>query len=197
MELKVGPYAQNKTAHRKCEMHQDAYIFQRLGVGGVGVADYLKSGIEQCCVTDGSLDPAISDTWDAMLERCYPQDFSDNAPDIAQWHKGYTDTLEVVSEGRRLIPIARHVAVDCGLTYPLVEEVDRAAYIDSLKTPHGQLPYDQVFDKALAHVIQGWHLIGEAVFNGSTVYQTAFWDWDLDTGRDSTNKVVLWEEDAL
>jgi hypothetical protein len=197
VELKVGPYAQNKTAHRECEMHQDAYIYQRLDVGGVGIADYLKSGIEQCCVADGSIDPAIAVTWGAMLKRCYPQEFSDNPPDIGRWHKGYITVLNVGGEGYHLMPIARHVAVDCGLTYPLSQEVNRAAYIDSLKTPHGLLPYDQVFEKALEHVIQGWHLIGEAVFGNSTVYQTGFWDWNLDTGRDSTNKVVLWEEDAL
>ena len=27
VELKVGPYAENKTDHRICEMNQDAYIF--------------------------------------------------------------------------------------------------------------------------------------------------------------------------
>lgn len=196
VELKVGPYAQNKAAHRECEMHQDAYIYQRLDVGGVGIADYLKSGIDRCCVADGSLDPAIADTWGAMLKRCYPQEFSDNPPDIGRWHKGYIEVLNLGGQGYRLIPIARHVAVDCGLTYPLSEEVDRDAYIDSLKTPHGQLPYDQIFEKALDHVIQGWHLIGEAVFGNSTVYQTAFWNWNLDTGRDASNKIVLWE-DAL
>ena len=78
---------------------------------------------------------------------------------------------------------ARHVAVDCGLTYPLVKEVDRKAYIDSLKTPHGLYTYDEVFDKALHHVVEGCHLIAEAVFGNSTAYQTAFWDWNLDTGR--------------
>ena len=197
IELKVGPYAQNKTAHRRCEMHQDAYIFQRLNLGGVGVADYLKSGIEQCSRADGSLDPAIAETWRAMLKRVYPQDFLNNPPDIARWHEGYTNVLEVGSGGYHLIPIARHVAVDCGLTYPLDQEVDHQAYIDSLNTPHGQLSYDQIFQKALDHVIQGWHLIGEAVFGNSTAYQTAFWDWNLDTGRDATGKVVLWEEDAL
>ena len=197
IELKVGPYAQNKTAHRRCEMHQDSYIFQRLNLGGVGVADYLKSGIEHCCLADRSLDPAIADTWRAMLGRCHPQEFASNAPDIGRWHKGYTDVLDIGSEGYHLIKMARHVSVDCGLTYPLATEVDRGAYIDSLKTPHGQLAYDQIFDKALAHVIEGWHLIGESVFGDSTRYQTAFWDWNLDTGRDASGKVVLWEENAL
>jgi hypothetical protein len=197
VQLKVGPYAQNKRAHRECEMHQDSYIFQRLDVGGVGIGDYLKSGIKKCCGADGSLDSAISNTWSAMLQRCYPQDFSNNPPSIARWHKSYTEVLETIGQGCHLIPIARHVSVDCGLTYPLVQEVDRAAYIDSLETPHGQLPYDEIFEKAIAHVIEGWHLIGEAVFNNGTAYQTAFWDWNLDTGEDSTGKVVLWEEDAL
>lgn len=197
VELKVGPYAQNKTAHRVCEMHQDAYIFQRLGVGGVGVADYLRSGIDQCCVAGRVLDPAIADTWRIMLQRCYAQEFVANLPDIARWHSGYTTVLDIGGDGCHLMPFARHVAVDCGLTYPLAEEVDRVTFIHSLKTPHGQLPYDQIFEKALAHVIQGWHVISEAVFSNGTLYQTAFWDWNLDTGRDSRNKVVLWEEDAL
>jgi hypothetical protein len=178
-------------------MHQDAYIFQRMDLGGVGVADYLLSSIEQCSIADGSLDPAIADTWRGILERCYPPDFSTNLPDIARWHKAFTDVLEATSGGYHLIPIARHVAVDCGLTYPNVDEVDRPTYIDNLKTPHGQQPYDQIFEKTIEHVIQGWHLIGEAVFADSTLYQTAFWDWNLDTGRDSTNRLVLWEENAL
>jgi hypothetical protein len=32
IELKVGPYAQNKTAHRVCEMHQDVYIYRRMNL---------------------------------------------------------------------------------------------------------------------------------------------------------------------
>lgn len=196
VELKVGPYAQNKTAHRRCEMHQDSYIYQRLDVGGVGVADYLKSGIEQCCVADGSIDPVIADTWRTMLERCHGSEFASNRPDIGRWHQGYIDVLNIGGQGCHLIPIARHVAVGCGLTYPLAQEVDHATYIDELKTPHGPLSYDKVFAKALEHVIQGWHLVGEAVFGTSNVYQTAFWDWNLDTGRDATNTLVLWVEDA-
>jgi hypothetical protein len=197
VELKVGPYAQNKTAHRVCEMHQDAYIYQRLDVGGLGVADFLKSGIEQCCVAGGALDPAVADTWSALLERTYPQESWDNPPDIGRWHEGYTAVLGMCEECYHLIPIARHVAVGCGLTYPLYREVDRQAYIDCIKTPHGQLSYDQVFEKALRHVIEGWHLIGQAVFGTSTVYQTAFGNWNLDTGRDSSGKLVLWEEGDL
>jgi hypothetical protein len=196
VELKVGPYELNKTAHRRCEMNQDAYIYPRLDVGNLGVAKYLMSGLDRC-TAGNALDPAIADTWRAMLSRCHPQEFTDNVPDLGRWQKGYTDALGVTEDSYRLIPIARHVAVDCGLTYPLLDEVDHQGYIDSLATPHGQMSYDQVFEKALRHVIEGWHLIGEAVFNGGTAYQTAFWDWNLDTGRDSSQRIVLWEEDDL
>lgn len=192
VELKVGPYAENKKAHRVCEMHQDAYIYRRLNLGNVGVCEHLRSGITVCCTADGSLDPAVAEPWRAMLKRCYPQDFANLPPDIGGWHRGYTSLLDKGEEGYRLIPIARHVAVGCGLTYPLYDDVDHEAYIENLETPHGRMSYDQVFEKALDHVVEGWHLIGEAVFADSTAYQTAFWDWNLDTGRDENNVIVLW-----
>ncbi len=49
VKLKVGPYAENKTRHRECEIHQDAYIFpRRLNLGTIGLAEHLTSGIGQC-----------------------------------------------------------------------------------------------------------------------------------------------------
>ena len=49
IELKVGEYQKNKDKHRICEMHQDAYIFQRLNLGEVGLAEHLDPGIWGCC----------------------------------------------------------------------------------------------------------------------------------------------------
>ena len=60
IELKVGPYAQNKTTHRRCEMHQDAYIFGRMNLGGVGLSEHLDSGISSCGPADGSLDIVVT-----------------------------------------------------------------------------------------------------------------------------------------
>jgi len=197
VELKVGPYAQNKTAHRRCEMHQDAYIFQRLDLGGVGVGDYLQSGLEQCGPADGSLDAIIAETWQHMLSHCHPEAYANSPPEIERWYRGFERGLSLGSDGCHLMPIARHVAVGCGLTYPLVSEIDNRAYVCALETPHGLLTYDEVFAKALDHVIEGWHLIGEAVFAQSTVYNTAFGDWNLDTGRDPSGKLALWAEDTL
>lgn len=193
IELKVGPFAQNKTAHRRCEMHQDAYIFRRMNLGGVGLSEHLDSGISSCGPADGSLDPVIANTWREMLRRCHAGPFAAHPPDIDGWHKAFQFMVDkIASNGNRLLPVARHVAVSCGLTYPADNEIDGPEYIDRLATPHGLLPYDRIFDKALGHVVEGWHLIASGVFKGDNGYKTAFWDWDLDTGRDGTGGLVLW-----
>ena len=193
IELKVGPYAQNKVAHRRCEMHQDAYIFSRMNLGGVGLSEHLDSGISSCGPADGSLEPVIAGTWREMLRRCHAGPFAANSPDIDGWHRAFQRMVDkIAEEGNRLLPVARHVAVNCGLTYPNPGEIDKPEYIDSLVTPQGPLPYDRVFDKALDHVVEGWHLIASGVFGGDNGYQTAFWDWNLDTGRDGTGRLVLW-----
>lgn len=193
IELKVGPYAQNKTAHRRCEMHQDAYIFGRMNLGGVGLSEHLDSGIGDCGPADGRLDSPISATWLDMLHSCHPGSYAANPPDIDGWHRAFQRMVDdIAEEGNKLLPLARHVAVNCGLSYPNPDEIDRPEYIDNLLTPQGRLPYDKIFDKALDHVVEGWHLIASGVFEGGAAYQTAFWDWNLDTGRDGNNRLVLW-----
>lgn len=197
IELKVGPYAQNQRHHRICEMHQDAYIFQRLNLGEIGMSEHLDSGISKCGAADGTLDAAVAQTWREMLKTCHGSQFAGNTPQIDLWHQKFKSMVDgIAEEGYQLIPLARHVAVDCGLTYPAAGGIDRPAYIDSLATPHGSLPYDQVFDKALRHVVEGWRLIGTGVYEDDTAYQTAFWDWNLDTGRSlvtaQSQQYVFW-----
>ena len=128
-----------------------------------------------------------------MLRNCYPAQYAAGVPDIDRWHRGFRAVVDdIAEEGNRLMPIARHVAAGCGLTYPAVSEIDRVAYIDDLAAPGGRLSYDEVFDKATSHVIEAWHLIANAVFGNDARYRTAFGDWNLDTGRDPAGRIVLW-----
>jgi len=193
VELKVGPYAENKKAHRICEMNQDAYIFQRLDLGGVGLSEHLDSGIRRCTLPGSQdIDPAIAITWRDMLHTCHPAAFVDGGPNIGSWHLGFGTTVDLAEEGNQLFPLARHVAVGQGLTYPAADEIDMDAYINNLTVPGGHLTYDEIFDKAIRHVIEGWHLVATGVFEGDARYQTAFGQWNLDTGKDSSGRVVLW-----
>jgi hypothetical protein len=197
IEIKVGPYAQNKTAHRVCEMHQDAYVFQRMNLGAIGLSKHLDSGIGHCTASNGGIDTDIRRVWQDMLQTCYPDEAKTNPPDIDGWHRGFGKVVEMISAmGNRLCPIARHVAVNCGLSYPAAALVDHVQYLDQLDTPHGPLAYDAIFEKALRHVSEGWHLVADAVFAGGSAYQTAFWNWSLDTGKDASGRIVFWDENT-
>jgi hypothetical protein len=193
VQLKVGPYATNQKRHRICEMNQDAYIFQRLDLGGIGLSEHLDSGIRKCTLPGSQdLDPAIEATWRDMLHVCHPNAFVDGEPNIRSWHRGFGAAVDLAEEGNRLFPLARHVAVGRGLTYPAANEIDLATYINDLSVPGGHLSYDEIFDKAIRHVIEGWHLVATGVFEDDMRYQTAFGQWDLDTGKDQNGRIVLW-----
>lgn len=193
VELKVGPYAANKKAHRICEMHQDAYIFQRLDVGPIGLAEYLDSGIWGCCeLGSDRLDSAIVILWKSMLNAVHSIEFRNNPPDPDKWHRRFKLMVdEIAEEGNHLAPIARHVAVNCGLTYPTIEDID-FQYIHSLKVPEGVMDYDALFEKAKQNVGSIWSLIVKGIFHNDVSYLTDIGNWNLDTGRDQNGNYVFW-----
>jgi hypothetical protein len=196
VELKVGPYAQNKKAHRVCEMHQDAYIWgTRMNLGGVGVSKHLASGILRCTEANhpGAVDSTIKELWEHMLRSVHPTEAKTNPPQVDKWHKGFDLVVNsIAGEGHRLFPFARHVAANQGLTYPTFDEVDRKEYIDELKAPPGPLHYDVIFDHAKHSVGKTWSLIEKAVYGDDADAISFFGDWDLDTGRNNKNELIFW-----
>lgn len=196
VELKVGPYEANKTAHRTCEMHQDVFIFRRLNVGDVGVADFLSSGIGACSSDDDNdrLDGDIVDFWQALLKIVYPDTYSVHPPDIHAWHRRFNEIVKLISAaGGHFLPCARHLAADCGLVYPAYDQVDRHC-IEKLKVPTGTMNYDAVFDCALGSVSIVWSNIARGTFNGIDAALVKFGEWDLDTGKDQTGTLIFWRE---
>ncbi len=195
VELKVGPYAQNQKQHRVCELNQDAYIFQRLNLGGVGLSEHLNSGIWNCCDSpdSGRLDPAVADLWRAMFKACHPAAFDASPPDIDAWHKGFRFVVDkIAEEGNHLFPAARHLGVKCGLTYPLPDEVE-SEFIESLHVPFpDHMHYDDIFDRAIQSVRAVWSLVARGVYAADKAYLAEIGNWNLDTGRDDTQKLVFW-----
>lgn len=194
VELKVGRYQENKGGHRKCEMHQDAHIFQRLNVGEVGLSEHLNSGIWACCnkPNSGKLDLIIADTWKKMLQTCYASQYSATPPQVDQWHSSFKNVVDKAEEGNCLPPFARHVAVNCGLTYPAVSDID-PQYILNLKTPNGIMNYDDIFDRAMNNALKVWSLLALGIFENDSRYLSEIGNWDLDTGKDSNKKFAFWE----
>lgn len=194
VQLKVGDYAENKTAHRRCEMNQDAYIFQRLNLGGIGISEHLDSGIKMCSGQSDSkkIDPTILSVWKYMLHHSHSDEFTRNPPDIDKWHEKFGDIVDNVGEeGNHLFPFARHVAVDAGLTYPTQDEIDKQ-YIENLASPEGPKSYDEIFKHAIQNVRQIWNVVAQGVFSKNENYQTVIANWNLDTGKDMNDKFVMW-----
>jgi hypothetical protein len=197
VELRVGPYAENALAHRVCELNQDAYIFRRLNLDEIGVSEHLDSGIGACCGTPGSgrLDAVIAQFWRAVLNHSHPAQYLLDKPDLDSWHTGFKFALDAAEEGHHLPKFARHVAVDCGLTYPPFGNVDHS-YTRNLQTPDGAMDYDAVFDKALGNIVDIWTVIGKGVYDADSAYLSAIGDWDLDTGKDASGKYAFWSAPA-
>lgn len=189
VELKVGPYQENKTAHRICEMNQDAYIWQRLNLGQIGHADRVKQSIGSCVDSDGLLTSEITETWDKCLKRVYPEYSRSNTANFKQWNRGFLLVVDTVDEGHRLFPIARHVAAKYGVTYPNDNEVNND-YIEDLKTPIGYQNYDAIFDRAVTNIQRYWIIVANAVFEGRSTEEIL--NWNLDTGKCPDGNLTAW-----
>lgn len=200
IELKVGPYQQNKTNHRKCEMHEDAYIFRRMGVGMPQVSDHLKATIGNCGVpTDpGRLDDDIKKLWEELLRNVYAADYTSNPPHLDQWHQRCQSILEkLLPTSSRFVGFARHVCNGLGLLYPTPDEIDET-YLNHLQTPTpGKfMSYDEIFDFAIKKVQEVWLEVTRYAL--AQTDQISFYDeeWNLDTGKDelaATTGYVFWK----
>lgn len=195
VQLKVGDYEQNKKQHRVCEMNQDAYIFQRIDLGEVGLSEHLDTGIGSCSdiSDDDLLDRDIVNLWKLMFKDVHPDMFASNPPDIDKWHAGFVFMVDdVAEEGAHLFPLARHVAAGLGLTYPAVADIDQQ-FTHNLLLPTGeQMHYDAIFDEAIQNVSELWKTIGLGVYGDSIQYMASIGIWNLDTGRNENDQLVYW-----
>ena len=73
VNLKVGPYEQNKTAHRRCEMSQDVYAHSRLNLGAIETNRQISMNISDSSDPGDSdlLDQDIARIWETMLTEVY------------------------------------------------------------------------------------------------------------------------------
>lgn len=199
VELRVGPYKGNEGEHRRCEMHQDAFIFPRvMNVGDTGLSEHLATGIASCHATgdDDAIDPAVGRVWQAMLATAYP-DMSDGDPALPNaWHCGFRGILTAMAGANQLFPFARHVSAELNLTYPAEKDID-ASFIQQLRTPEGSMDYQDIYEKACANVLAVWRGLDDALVHGRSDALDRLEDWNLDNGRSvQTGRLVFWKESA-
>lgn len=189
VELKVGPYEENKDDHRTCEMNQDAYIWQRLKLGEIGLADRVERNIGRCAGDDGTLDSDIVKLWGTGLNSIHSEYAQSFPPEFDKWHGGFQAVVNNAEEGYRFFKWARHVAADSGLLYPRPSEVN-PTYIDNLETPSGAMHYDQVFDMAVENIKSYIGILGRYIFSEGSLDDVK--NWNLDTGKDDSGRLTVW-----
>jgi hypothetical protein len=196
VELKVGPYEKNPTEHRRCEMHQDAHIFRRVGTGMPQVSEHIKSTILNCGTPDDpkQLAPDIKGIWAELIRTVYPKVFSDDPPDMDNWHRKCNSILEkLLPTSSRFVGFARHVCDGLGFSYPTPDEIDRAAYINDLRVPSPEgterrMQYDDIFNLTIERLQQVWldvtrHALG---FGDFIAFRGE--EWNLDTGKNELDE---------
>lgn len=199
VELRVGPYKGNEGEHRRCEMHQDAFIFPRvMNIGDTGLSEHLATGIAACHAADDEdeVDPAVGQVWLAMLAAAYPDDPADDPPLPSAWHCGFRDVLATMVGANHLFPFARHVSADLNLAYPAASDID-GSFILQLRTPEGPMDYGAIYERARANVLAVWKGLDDALVEGRSDALDRLEDWNLDTGRSvQTGQLVFWRESA-
>jgi hypothetical protein len=191
VQLRVGPYEQNKKEHRICEMNQDSHIWKRLNLGDIGLADRVRLNIGSCTssVKANQLESVIHDLWLNALEYTFPDECNKTPPQIHYWHRGFLRIVDNVDEGYRLFPFARHVAASAGIVYPAPDDIDMS-YIKNLDTPLGTRNYDEVFDLAIENVQKYWCILAKAIYEEGD--DSMFLSWNLDTGFCENNALTAW-----
>jgi hypothetical protein len=197
VEMRVGPYAGNQGEHRRCEMHQDAFIFPRvMDVGDTGLSEHLATGIATCHA-DGDedvFDPTVEQVWGAMLAATYPGELAQARALPSSWHCGFRDILSAMAGVNLLFPFARHVSANLNLAYPTVNDID-PSFIRQLRTPEGPMDYDAIYERARTNVLAVWKGLDDALVAGRSDALDRLEDWNLDTGRSvQTGRLVFWKE---
>jgi hypothetical protein len=203
VEIKVGPYKGNEPHHRRCEMHQDAFIFRRIGTTMPQTAYHLRATILKCgdSKAPDQLDSDVKRLWKEILETVHPDLFIEDPPDIDKWHeKCYSILGKLLPTTSRFVGFSRHVCDGLGLKYPTPKEIDMGEYIENLKVPAAEsvdkrMHYDDIFDLAIEHIQRTWLNVTRFVYGREDLIAIRGDEWDLDTGRNKSAKdqrLVFW-----
>ena len=197
VELKVGTYEGNESAHRNCEMHQDVYIYKKItGYGEISETEQLSLFGKECSDNGDTdkLNRIISLVWEKMLEVLSADEYAINKPEFDTWHRRFHSLVSTIEETQNFPTISRHViGLDSGAIYPKFEEVNIKEFIENLKVPGNQtMHYDDIFNKVVSQVQQTWKVLDEVVFGNDVTNLDYFADWNLDNGRTSSGKLEYW-----
>lgn len=190
VNLKVGPYEENKTEHRRCEMSQDVYVHRRLNMGALEFNRQISTNVAGTSdpADDEQMDPDITRLWEELLSNVYAQQELE-PPKIHHWQRAMCRMMKLGESGNVLFPFARHVVADQGLVYPAKPEHQ---YIEDLETPGGtRMDFEEIFQKAFENVLELWGWMALSMQHQPSSLDNLT-SWSLDTGIDENQQMIYW-----
>jgi hypothetical protein len=192
INLKVGPYEQNKTAHRDCEMSQDVYAQSKLNMGKLDFNKQISTNVNDASdVNDQDcMDADIAQLWHDLLINVYSSTNPElQSPKVNNWHRGMREIMKIGESGNHLIPFARHIAANQGLVYPATPVADD---IGPLQVPGNTTQeFEAIFQKALKNILELWGELALLLQNKTSPLNTQV-SWSMDTGIDEKNNMIYW-----
>lgn len=188
VNMKVGPYEQNKAKHRSCEMSQDVYAHKKLNLGVLEFNQQISTNVYDTSDLGNQnlMDPDIVQLWQELLTGVYPDlEFLK----VHDWHCAMRRMMKIGESGDVLFAFARHVAANQGLVYPAAPETQ---YIQGLKAPGGlTMDFEEIFQKAFNNIVELWGWLALSLQNRESPLDTLK-SWSLDTGIDEDGRMVYW-----
>lgn len=187
VNLKVGPYEENKTAHRRCEMSQDVYAHSRLNMGALEFNQQISTNVNDTSELDNenAMDADIVQLWQELLTEVYDL----NTPKINDWHVAMRTMMKIGESGNMLFAFFRQVAAKQAFVYPATPE-DK--FINGLIRPGGgTIDYEELFQKAFNNIIDLWGWLALSLQKRVSPLDTLK-SWSLDTGIDEDSVMTYW-----
>ena len=193
IEKKVGPYAENATEHRICEMNQDVWILKKEMFADVGRCEIFDNTIKTCTETGAEgyfVDDAISEFWKVLIKKVYSPLKN---PSPRTWFSCFVALMDKFAENPNKHPIITRAALKyshCG--YPSKPNMD---YVDNLHRPNGErVDFYTVFNEAVEKVKMFWAQMAKAI-RTKDVSCFTLPDGNLDTGKllSDPETSIFWE----
>lgn len=193
VEKKVGPYAENATKHRICEMNQDVWIMKQVMHEDIGSCEFFDNTIKTCTETGAEgyiVDKAVSKFWKMLIKKVYSPWWS---PCPKQWFASFVALMDKFAENpdKHLI-ITRTALKNFNYGYPLESNMD---YIDNLHRPDGEhVDFYTVFNGAVEKAKEFWAQMAKALKSEDVACFTLP-DGNLDTGKllSDSKTSIFWE----
>lgn len=187
VNMKVGPYEQNQTKHRRCEMSQDVYAHSRLNMGVLEFNQQISTNVDDTSdISDENrMDADIVKLWQELLTGVYNLDF----PKVHDWHVAMRRMMKIGESGNVLFAFFRNIAAKQAFVYPVTPEKQ---YIQGLKTPGDRtMDYEELFQKAFNNIVELWGWLALSLQKRDSPLDTLK-SWSLDTGIDEDNRMIYW-----